>query len=136
MSSGSAFFPMTREIQRQSRRDDDPRCLLPESPSSRFNINFCRLISSHALLQKPAPVPSVIAVEGRIRLSRRAAGYPFLKRDDPLPARMLRINAPIRRDMRSFPPYLSMNDYTGLASALLAGTGIGDFPPVVRSLSY
>jgi len=29
-----------------------------------------------------------------------------------------------------------MNDYTGLASALLAGTGIGDFPPVVRSLSY
>jgi len=49
---------------------------------------------------------------------------------------MLRINAPIRRDMRSFPPYLSMNDYTGLASALLAGTGIGDFPPVVRSLSY
>jgi hypothetical protein len=23
------FFPVTREIQRQSRRDDDLRCLLP-----------------------------------------------------------------------------------------------------------
>ena len=32
----------------------------------------------------------------------------------------------------SFAPYLSMNDYTGLAAALLAGVGIGDLPPVVQ----
>ncbi len=31
-----------------------------------------------------------------------------------------------------FLPYLSMNDYTGLASALLAGAGIGDLPPLVQ----
>jgi DNA-binding transcriptional LysR family regulator len=29
-------------------------------------------------------------------------------------------------------PYLSMNDFTGLASALLAGGGIGGLPPVVQ----
>lgn len=29
-------------------------------------------------------------------------------------------------------PSFTMNDYLGLASALLAGTGIGDLPPIVR----
>lgn len=32
----------------------------------------------------------------------------------------------------SFSPYMSMNDYAGLAAALLAGKGIGDLPPLVR----
>jgi DNA-binding transcriptional LysR family regulator len=32
----------------------------------------------------------------------------------------------------SFQPYLSMNDYTGLAAALVAGIGIGDLPPIVQ----
>jgi DNA-binding transcriptional LysR family regulator len=32
----------------------------------------------------------------------------------------------------TFQPYLSMNDYAGLAIALLAGTGIGDLPPLVQ----
>jgi DNA-binding transcriptional LysR family regulator len=32
----------------------------------------------------------------------------------------------------SFHPHLSMNDYAGLAVALLAGTGIGDLPPLVQ----
>jgi DNA-binding transcriptional LysR family regulator len=31
-----------------------------------------------------------------------------------------------------FAPALSMNDFTGLASALVAGRGIGDLPPVVQ----
>jgi DNA-binding transcriptional LysR family regulator len=31
-----------------------------------------------------------------------------------------------------FQPYLSMNDFAGLAAALLAGVGIGDLPPIVR----
>jgi len=32
----------------------------------------------------------------------------------------------------TFLPYLSMNDYTGLAAALLSGAVIGDRPPVVQ----
>jgi DNA-binding transcriptional LysR family regulator len=32
----------------------------------------------------------------------------------------------------TFEPYLSMNDYVGLAHALLAGMGIGELPPVVQ----
>jgi DNA-binding transcriptional LysR family regulator len=32
----------------------------------------------------------------------------------------------------TFQPYLSMNDYAGLASALIAGAGIGELPPVVQ----
>jgi DNA-binding transcriptional LysR family regulator len=32
----------------------------------------------------------------------------------------------------TFKPYLSINEYYGLATALLAGTGIGDLPPIVQ----
>jgi DNA-binding transcriptional LysR family regulator len=32
----------------------------------------------------------------------------------------------------TFRPHLSMNDYAGLASALIAGAGIGDLPPLVQ----
>jgi DNA-binding transcriptional LysR family regulator len=32
----------------------------------------------------------------------------------------------------TFEPYLSMNDYVGLAHALLSGMGIGELPPVVQ----
>ena len=32
----------------------------------------------------------------------------------------------------TFHPYLSINEYAGLATALLAGVGIGDLPPVVQ----
>src|SRR5258708_8650741 len=36
------------------------------------------------------------------------------------------------KERLTFQPYLSMNDYTGLAAALLAGAGIGDLPPIVQ----
>lgn len=36
------------------------------------------------------------------------------------------------RETLTFQPYFSMNDYAGLATALLAGVGIGDLPPVVE----
>ena len=36
------------------------------------------------------------------------------------------------KETLNFHPHLSINDYTGLAMALLAGTGIGDLPPLVR----
>jgi hypothetical protein len=32
----------------------------------------------------------------------------------------------------TFEPYLSMNDFAGLAPALVAGAGIGELPPVVQ----
>ena len=32
----------------------------------------------------------------------------------------------------SFRPYLSMNDFTGITAALVAGSGIGDLPPIVK----
>src|SRR5215467_5951354 len=37
-----------------------------------------------------------------------------------------------KRETLTFHPHLSMNDYAGLAVALLAGTGIGDLPPLVQ----
>jgi DNA-binding transcriptional LysR family regulator len=36
------------------------------------------------------------------------------------------------RKTLTFRPHLSMNDYAGLASALIAGAGIGDLPPLVH----
>ena len=36
------------------------------------------------------------------------------------------------RETLTFQPYLSINEYAGLASALLAGAGIGDLPPIVQ----
>ena len=37
-----------------------------------------------------------------------------------------------KKETLTFRPHLSMNDYAGLAAALLAGTGIGDLPPLVQ----
>ena len=36
------------------------------------------------------------------------------------------------RQSITFKPYLAINEYDGLATALLAGTGIGDLPPIVQ----
>jgi DNA-binding transcriptional LysR family regulator len=36
------------------------------------------------------------------------------------------------KETLTFRPHLSMNDFAGLATALLAGAGIGDLPPVVQ----
>ena len=36
------------------------------------------------------------------------------------------------KETLTFRPYLAMNDYNGIAPALLAGAGIGDLPPVVQ----
>jgi DNA-binding transcriptional LysR family regulator len=36
------------------------------------------------------------------------------------------------RETLTFEPHLAMNDFAGLASALVAGAGIGDLPPVVQ----
>ncbi|MGB6562242.1 MAG: LysR family transcriptional regulator, partial [Candidatus Binataceae bacterium] len=36
------------------------------------------------------------------------------------------------RETMTFDPYLSMNDYVGLAHALMAGAGIGELPPILQ----
>jgi len=36
------------------------------------------------------------------------------------------------KEVLTFEPYLSINDYAGVAPALLAGTGIGELPPIVQ----
>ena len=36
------------------------------------------------------------------------------------------------RETLTFQPHLSINDYAGLAAALLAGVGIGELPPIVQ----
>jgi DNA-binding transcriptional LysR family regulator len=36
------------------------------------------------------------------------------------------------RDSITFKPHLAINEYNGLTTALLSGTGIGDFPPIVQ----
>lgn len=38
------------------------------------------------------------------------------------------------KEMITFHPYLAMNDYAGLATALISGTGIGDLPPIVSPI--
>jgi DNA-binding transcriptional LysR family regulator len=37
-----------------------------------------------------------------------------------------------KKETLTFQPFLAMNDYAGLAAAMLAGTGIGDLPPLVQ----
>ena len=37
-----------------------------------------------------------------------------------------------KKETLTFHPHIGMNDYTGLAAALLAGAGIGDLPPLVQ----
>ncbi|MGA7919485.1 MAG: LysR substrate-binding domain-containing protein [Candidatus Acidiferrales bacterium] len=37
-----------------------------------------------------------------------------------------------KKQTLTFHPHLAVNDYAGLAAALLAGSGIGDLPPVVQ----
>jgi DNA-binding transcriptional LysR family regulator len=36
------------------------------------------------------------------------------------------------KETLTFQPYLSMNDYAGVAAALLSGAGIGELPPIVQ----
>jgi hypothetical protein len=63
-------------------------------------IDMARHSPSSRILQHPAPVPCVIAVDRRVWLARAPACLPFVQRDDALPSGMRRIDAAIRRDMR------------------------------------
>jgi DNA-binding transcriptional LysR family regulator len=88
------------------------------------------LVYRHRLVASPAYLKSVGPPEApKDLLQHRLLAFSF--------------RAPVRRwnfvheNMRdretlTFRPNLAMNDYAGLATALLAGAGIGDLPPLVQ----
>lgn len=56
----------------------------------------------------------------------------FLRRGKPENTwRFAHINGKDKETI-NFQPFVSMNDYAGLASAVLTGAGIGDLPPIVQ----
>jgi DNA-binding transcriptional LysR family regulator len=62
-------------------------------------------------------------------LSHRLVAFAFFKPENSWTFH--HVNGKDEETIR-FMPTLSMNDFTGLASALVAGRGIGDLPPVVQ----
>ncbi len=83
-----------------------------------------RLVASPAYLasRKPPEKPSDL-------LEHRLLSFSHWKRESSWS--FVRVNGTARERL-SFQPYLSMNDFAGLAPALLAGGGIGDLPPIVQ----
>jgi DNA-binding transcriptional LysR family regulator len=84
-----------------------------------------QLVASPAYLAKSKPPQTP-----RGLLSHRLLA--FLRRGKPENTwRFAHVNGKHQETIK-FQPCLSMNDYAGLASALLAGAGIGDLPPIVQ----
>lgn len=83
-----------------------------------------QLVASPAYLEKckPPRTPRDLLEHRLLAFSHRQPGSNW---------HFVHVNG-VDKETLSFAPYLSMNDYAGLASALLAGTGIGDLPPVVQ----
>jgi DNA-binding transcriptional LysR family regulator len=83
-----------------------------------------QLVASPAYLEKckPPNTPQALVGQRLLAFSRRKPeiSWDFTHRNGK------------DRERLTFQPYLSMNDYTGLAAALLAGVGIGDLPPIVQ----
>ena len=86
------------------------------------------LLYRHQLVASPA----YLAGHPRVRSPKDLLGHRLLAFSFWRPTnRWSFAHAKRRRETLTFPPYLSMNDYAGLAAALLAGVGIGDLPPLV-----
>src|SRR5712672_3128347 len=85
----------------------------------------------HQLVASPAYLEKSRAPQSpRDLLSHRL--FSFLRRGKPeMTWRFSHINGKDKETI-NFQPFVSMNDYTGLASALLTGGGIGDLPPIVQ----
>jgi DNA-binding transcriptional LysR family regulator len=64
-------------------------------------------------------------------LSHRLFAFPFPFWESGKSWSFIHVNGK-NRETLTFEPYFSMNDYAGIAPALLAGAGIGDLPPVVQ----
>jgi len=82
----------------------------------------------HQLVASPAYLAGCEAPqEPRDLLQHRLLAFSFWK-----PTNTWNFVNGKRKETLTFHPHLSMNDYAGLAAALLAGTGIGDLPPLVQ----
>jgi DNA-binding transcriptional LysR family regulator len=83
----------------------------------------------HQLVASPAYIERVTAPEKpQDLLGHRLLGFSFWNPEN----RWTLVNAEGVTETLSFSPFLSMNDYAGLASALVEGVGIGDLPPLVQ----
>lgn len=84
-----------------------------------------QLVASSAYLKKSKPPQTPHDLLGH-RL------FSFLRRGKPEDTwKFSHINGKDNEAI-NFLPFVSMNDYAGLASALLEGEGIGDLPPIVQ----
>jgi len=83
-----------------------------------------QLVASPAYLEKCKPPKSP-----RDLLRHRLLAFSFWKPENTW--RFTHVNGK-DKDTLTFQPYLSINEYSGLATALLAGAGIGDLPPIVQ----
>jgi DNA-binding transcriptional LysR family regulator len=83
-----------------------------------------QLVASPAYLEKCKPPKSP-----RDLLRHRLLAFSFWKPENTW--HFTHANGKDRETL-TFRPYLSINEYAGLATALLAGTGIGDLPPIVQ----
>jgi DNA-binding transcriptional LysR family regulator len=83
-----------------------------------------RLLASPAYLAKNKPIEKPMDL-----LDHRLVAFAYLKAENNWTFH--HVNGKDKETV-SFQPQLSMNDFTGVASALVAGSGIGDLPPVVQ----
>jgi DNA-binding transcriptional LysR family regulator len=83
-----------------------------------------RLLASPAYLEKSKPPENP-----KDLLDHRLLAFTFLNADNSWTFH--HVNGKDEETL-TFLPHLSMNDFTGLASAIVAGVGIGDLPPVVQ----
>lgn len=84
-----------------------------------------QLVASPTYLKKSKPPQTPRDLPSHRLLS-------FLRRGKPESSwRFAHVNGKDKETIK-FQPFLSMNDYAGLASALLTGGGIGDLPPIVQ----
>jgi len=84
-----------------------------------------QLVASPAYLKKSKPPQTPQDLLGH-RL------FSFLRRGKPENVwRFSHVNGK-EKETITFQTFVSMNDYTGLASALLAGAGIGELPPIAQ----
>jgi len=83
-----------------------------------------QLVASPAYLEKCKPPKTPQDLLGKRLLA-------FSRRKPELSWDFTHLNGKDRERL-TFQPHLSMNDYSGLATALVAGVGIGDLPPIVQ----
>jgi DNA-binding transcriptional LysR family regulator len=83
-----------------------------------------QLVASPAYLRRTKPPKTP-----RDLLGHRLLAFSFWRPENSW--NFIHANAKDKETL-TFQPYLSINEYAGLATALLAGTGIGDLPPIVQ----